>query len=523
MTELPLVVPRQLAARSPMLDLREKVVRQWVGEIPVLNLPRSVKALLETVTAFNREPVPAAERLKLLEIYRPPVVSITQFYDSQRVRQFPLSTAQRQQIRDDVGKLSFELANGYKVALLELLGAGGAARKDPAIHLALYRAIEQIAFGLVHAYRIYSATPANAYIELYALYGFAETHALQDAPLVAPVAEKSYTPSLLVRRLLLVSASDPFRLSDGDVARLFSSLEPYTGNAALLPAGAIQPPQGRFVVPLAEDIAPYACARLQGATPPGAHRILDTKPVIAAIERDIERLTIQHKPAQTEELQTLLRLLEATQAGIQNRSSPRTPVAREVAVACDLPTLHFILSGHAAEVLEDMRSDRYGITVRASEEGQEGGHHVEHWAVVNESASGLLLRRVQSSGADLVVGGLIGVFADRDTLATDSLTLATVRWMKRNDAGALEAGVELLRADSAPVTCRGAGKSHAALYCKAIEDLKLPPTLILDRSAHAPGEAIEVDTGKQVYQVVMGPAIHHTPHWVRFGFALNRR
>ncbi|HEY5718951.1 MAG TPA: hypothetical protein VIW02_01085, partial [Gammaproteobacteria bacterium] len=271
---------------NPTFERREAQVRRWVDDLPVLNLTRTVPELARQIPLLVREPLTAAERMRLLELFRVPVNGVIAAADNRRLRQTPISSGARQRIKEELLELGYEMANGYKVVINELLDRGRTPDSDGTLLLALHRALEQLRNALLQTYRIYRAVPPRHFLELHHLHLFADRHGVaQKAIPTDNTVPEDANAGLVYLRAMLLAIADPFRLVDGAIEDLYQFLGRQVQQCQLQ-AGIIgdKRSDGVFLIRADSDLPPVIFGRAPLDRPGEAPYSLNTGALIELLD-----------------------------------------------------------------------------------------------------------------------------------------------------------------------------------------------------------------------------------------------
>lgn len=488
-----LTTPEQNAFSNPAVERDPKRIGRLLEQLPVLNVAESAGTLLAMLPALNEERMAAKERLRLLELYRAPAVSIFKSFDRASLRHIPLSQQRRQEITEAVGRLYLEMAVGHKIIVREAHAAGLNPAKNHVVLLAMRRAMEFIGYALMYSFRMYGTPPPFAYLEINQLYLYAEHYGVADQAVVAErKAEEGASMRQMYVRIMMVAAADPYRLADGEADRLFDLLKRCGDNCTVSRAAAPESDaEGRFAVDLGSDRPPQRLAGSKFA-PDAQLRFIDARPALAAMGREIRR----REPAPEDADQRLLdKVAPNLQAAIHRRHE-RHAVRREADVALGLEAVHAVLSG--------LR--------------QACAPGTERWLVLNESASGYLLARQGAPLDEARVGDVVAIAAARGDERREPPLVAAIRWLRSVGAGRTEMGVETVAAQAVPVTCGGDFPSQPGLFLPAIRALEIPASLLVAKGVYSTGRVITVVTGHKRVDVQAGPLLADTAHFDRFAF-----
>lgn len=510
--------PQQRDFNNPLLELRERKVRTWIGELPLHEPIEAIPLLLEVLSSLNLDPLADKERMRLLELYRAPVMTLNQSWDHLKRQLGELPPDRQQTVMEQFAELLWQLAAGYKIVVRNGHDAARSPQRDKLLLLATYRVMEQLSITLLDAYRRYAAVPPQAFREFNQCYHFAESHGVQDRP--APIDRKTttpHTPAVLFKRAALLAAADPFRLPAGHAVRLHQLLTHYAHHCRLA-----RPPWteaiGRFVIDVRDDRPPLPCSKANTDNlSPGAW-VLDISPLRAAVQ---QRINEAHDPDRTlQELDVLRRLLPNLSTPPKRRA-PRQKSDKELRVATGLDAAHhFLTSAGEEQIRRSVEGTAYGIEVFDAESESQTEFMLEPWKVVNESPKGYLLTRRHALDERLRVGEALGLFPRR---AGDKQPpeIGIVRWIRRGEEGWVQIGVEVIPGCPAAVHCAPLDPyadpfdEPLAIYLRKVPTLPIPPTLLARRSLYRKDSAITLTIERQRGKAAIGSLVLETDCLVR--------
>jgi hypothetical protein len=523
---LVLQAPRQHDYSNPAVELNPKRLSRWLKELPLLNLAASLGDLIESLEPLNLEPMPAKNRLRLLELYCGPILDLFAATADDCLLKLPIGTGQRHRIRDSMGRLCAALASGYKIVVRDTWRERLDPRKNPFMVVAAYRAMEIGGRTLLHAWRNYQSVPPFTYMDLHQLYRFAERHGILDAPVSYERQAISATGmGALYRRLLLLAAIDPFHLSAGVAERLFGFLEGYADACRLLPSRPGEADiEGCFLVDLETDSPPQPCSKIGREIEWEQPRVLDVTPSMDQLRQHMEKLRGPKGALQlnTEEGRLLSLLLPELERDRQRRAERRTS-QREVRVCLGLSATHFFLTKGTNYLAQHLAAASTGMHVQELSSAEEARHSIDSWLILNESANGYMLTSRRRWSGDARVGDVAGVVQANPSGGV-RFALATVRWVRVTADQRTEIGVEVIPGAAHPVRCIGSdavvdgGGDLPGLFLPQVPALNLPATLVVPKRLYSRDRLIHVRTGERDMQVRAGHLLADTALFDRFEF-----
>lgn len=450
-----LTSPTQHAALDSAVERNPRRLRQWLFDLPIMNVAETVRRLDGRIRPFNEMAMPPDERLKLLEVLHEAFDEILFSYDDLRLSMLPVSPEERRALAQDIMWLYLQLAAGYKIIVRQHFDAGGKGVRDAALLTAVFRAMELLAHALLYAFRAHETPPPLTWLEFHQLFRYARFRNLHRQRLrqirgyaAVPTVERLYVQTLLL------GIADPYHMSGQAVFENYLLLDSVCEAARLGPLedSPADRPVYRFVCD--EDAPPQPCA-LAGAFPEGAEGgTLDVSGVVARLQRMAEES--QGHDA------LLMKDLAARLGRPRERREARQAADRTIHLAAGLDSIRHFLERpeRIASALEAEVHD--GIAVMDLDSADAADCNLFACAVRNISARGYLLAcPAEGVPAGLVVGDLVGVVDPAREPGTHAhLRMGLVRWAKQAAEADFHLGVELIDGPARPVRLHPLDGSH---------------------------------------------------------------
>ena len=440
-------IPVERSEPAAGLELRPRQVRRWIGSLPLEVTFESGRKLCRHLAGTNRARVDPGARQEILEAYRHHLARILADLEAMYARApLPLGPGPRAAL-GLARELLTELALGYRIAIVESGARLFASRKQ--LGGLISRAVQCTAARMYAAYQSYTPVPAGTWGELHELYLEAEALGVARDPAEGEVAGSIAD---LYCEALLLSLTDPYRLAQGEAARVLQMLFGLRGLATLGRERPATPPGGHFVVPCQADQPPKpSISRLDG-TGGGDWRLLDANPVV-------ERLRAQAPAAgrgaaaRAELVARLARLW----GDPPKRTSRRDPAQATVAIAMGIEGVgHFVALERRVDLARQDDMLRRGITMPLAPlplDDQSGPIPVFEWEVVNESRGGLRVRRLGRTEQPIAVGEAVGI----KRAGKPHWAVGVTRWITVFEDGGMEFGLQYLAGVARAVVVSGWG------------------------------------------------------------------
>ena len=425
---------------------------------------RLLFGLLKEVNGVRLHP---AERFRFLERLREPVSHLSGALERHYMgKPFPLAARDRK-----VAELGREfqvlMAQGYKI-LLQDLGRRSALSlvlQRKIFATSIHRAICYLSRTLLRSYQLYAPYPEDVWREIHQLYRLAVRFRFQDRPLVDEEnkLERATNIATAYKQILLLALSSPYRLRQGDVARVYTALERWASYCRLNRIDTQQQSwQGLFGVPSDIDDQPKYLELKDGQTG-RLEWVLDTAALRGVLRRQLRILASE--PQDDASLRAgkvppdispqLLRRVMQSWGMMVKREHSRVDKEGEdaVEVVLGLSAIHHFIDG---ETSESQPSDEHGFD-EGEEETEISGEvplpwtvgilrNVEHkilrCAVKDVGPGGYRLRWPVDSPLKAQVGALLGIRSGE--LADEKWGIGVIRWMRAMEVNRLEVGIQML-------------------------------------------------------------------------------
>lgn len=435
------------------LEVRPKQVKAWIDSLPLAQSMDSARKMSAHLAALNRAKVDTDSRLAILDSYRAPAATALDELDAVYAKAtMPLPPKAREALmvaRD----LASELSMGYQVALVERSGKLlGAFSSKKGLAGQILGALEYKFLVLRASYKSYTPAPPGLWASMHQLY----LHAEQEGVAKEVVdAEAKSTVFDAYCEALLLSLVDPYRLVAGELDRVMAQMRAWRGLVTLQQSRPPTRPGGHFLVPCDTDRPPKPMiAPNEDAGGPN-WRLLDANPMVERVRAkknaaETGNVSATMSKALGPEGLALLGRLATLWGDPPKRSSRRNPSEASVAICVGIKAVsHFVSFEPRMDPAAEADALKRGITmplVALPVDDSNQAIPVIEWDVVNESAGGLKVRRLDAS-QPIGVGEVVGVkLKDRARW-----TIAVARWITMFEEGGMEFGIQFLGSMATPV------------------------------------------------------------------------
>lgn len=510
--------------------------RAWLEAQPLASTVQMQSLLQRQLGLLNRTPLPASERLAILETLREQLYR-TQEECQARFARRPIPLAPPEQAAYDASQATWRaFADGY-IRCLEALLTGEIAVRNKAAQI-----IERILSTLVDMqtdiYRSSSVPPDEHWHHLHQCIEVAEELGVT----IEQVKDRLRNPDLPVSiestyaEAFLLHSASPYELSQRQMAWVVRWARRWSSKVSLHESVLDENgPAAPFFVAL-DGNAPATHLPLRQ----GKVRVLDTTGLRRSLKKRILGLSKGENPAslqlgedctQPATEQLLTRIYGRWCKNITPRKHERRPGTGNALLSCGIEGAHrLFLEGRTFQLpgvadLDKLRREReqmatLGRPVESARLQEDGAPaEAEDWKIVDESANGMRLRR-RSGKARLAPGMLLTL----QVTGVAKPMLASVRWAVVDSDDTLEIGVQMIPGQAEALAVGGKpagakGQTYArALLLPPVRALKEGSSLVLPSGWFEVGRILELHDGK-VRNVRLGQPLERGRDFDRVTFS----
>lgn len=521
--------PREKSSHGTA-ETHPRAIQNLLIALPINKPALAAQALITPLGALNRHPVASELRLQLLELYRPMILKVAHGLTAQYCNaNLPLAGLAKDSAQL-VKALLTELAFGYKICILERGKGlfGGANNKM--LPLMAQRAIHTISQLVTVSYQTYARMPENNWSELHQLYQLTADNKLQGTEI--DDVDGKCSPESAYKRALLLFLAAPRHLSPADIDRVWAYLLRFGSLAKLQPLSAQPNTSGAFLVKLQSDTPPIPFNKIHGDVNPKIDIQLMTEALTNQLSDQIHRLNANEPPKALglpttvvdQRYQDLLEHLLKHWVQAPKRTFPRLEKNAVISLCAGLPALHYFLNGETLYALPTTLDTGTEVTEIRSNYATSSAlaevantHASSRWSVINESAGGLALARIEDDSGGVRLGQLVGL----QTGKSPQWSLCVVRWATSNEQNELEIGIQMIAPTAVPLAVRTDGENtfELALLLSEIAAFKQPETLITLHGGYWPARVMEIDLHGKTALVLATKLAERTGCFERFEFS----
>ena len=516
---LSLSVPAISARSTAEVELQPLKVKQWLEELPLLNVAETSRKLFSALSVHNRIEFDAKLRAELLEFFRVPITQITRELSKQYIGlPLPLSDKHKS-IAEQHRQLQMEMAYGYKRVVQNSADKPDANPRDLA--RAIQRAIRYLTGVLVASYETYSSYPQGAWKEIHALYAYSEkkqlSHTEIDDPLNQAVAKSSVTRVYL--QALLLDFSDPYHMPPRMIDKILHYLDRWATLAQLTDVTSTYNPTCQFLVDRDSDRAGIAYVANTELMKSENYHLLNTVALARQIHMQLTAI-LSGKPPPPEGLHEnffkehaedlLKRLINAWGVNPQRSFRRVEPTRHQVQLAAGLDVINYWMNGGKTFVVSSTlvgpmpQRTSIGADIHKPTQAPLAGKEFSTWDVQDVGAGGISLSSSGQTGIHIQVGELIITRTPGDG---NPWSVGVIRWAKSDGSSSIEIGVQYLAPSAEPVVIKTINEHKKesdflpALLLPEIKPLKQPQTIITHCGVHKPGNEIYMDNSYRLYKI----------------------
>lgn len=527
--KLDLSLPEQKLSSLSFCEASPKPFEAWVEGLPIANVGESARRLYHAIIELNQLETSAQLRLRLLGLLRPQVHFVCRQLAQHFLGQSIAMTEKQRKVANLAQALQLHMANGFKLALSQLIESGVSSKNRDAVVLSCHRAICDLSQTILRACQLYCPSPSRAWYETHQIFRFALDHEVDDRSVTDGTRHYRFESTIedAYKQLLLLGCCRPNQLRQHEMEQTFQLFECWTD---LTDVHQLRVSQALFVIATDKDSPPIYRNLLK--TPLTRNHLgFDSTPLADALAAHLSATDRRTTPAGAQGLEmpvspsdALLMHLSQALGILTKRSFKRMSSSGTLQVCVGMTALHYYCADQTtfnefvnASGGEDEENIFLGAVQRkndawagAFDAGKtesltspdtpiefrgSGGDIVQDrdqktvaypWHEVtleNTSPGGYCLNWQQEAPNTLQTGEVLGVREQPD----HPWSVAIIRWIQKMSNQGTQIGVELLAPNARPVALRvehKVGQSSEFLRGLLLPELSIigqPSTLLTPR------------------------------------------
>ncbi len=563
LNSLDLRIPLLKPPTKENFSTNSKDVCIWLKELPLANLGATTQHVYRVLKELNSLEMTPNNRLSILEEFRPTIKYIIdglrQHYSG---KPLPLSEKNH-----DIAELSIDLfysmSIGYKI-IIEQSAKKHKKTSKKTLSCAIQRAISYMSQSIVEGYQIYSTDKEGVWIQLHQLYLFSISKKLQNIRIndVNLVSHKSISITDAYKQILLIAATDPYRMRLGEILKIYNEMEIWAGNCQLTTNISSEHEAGVFIIRPSMDLPPVHFHSNLAKKDRNSFSFI-TKELISSIEEEISKShttgIFRRKPKELPNEKLLGRVLISLGI-IPKREFTRTSTTTKVTALIGLSSIHQVISAenNIPGNIEDTRSNFDVKNIPSSSRGdvwnlansshepydgrhnqiphqqveQESLHNKkmitpEKWKLFNISAGGYCVLSDNSNSSKAQVGELIAI---REINSENNIwQTGAIRWIKQVNDSSIAFGVNILFPGGNPVITKLKNddgiyrNGQKSILLPAIKAMNQPSTLITSNINYSVGKEVKIRIGRKAASVVLTKLVQSTNTFSQFEYVATNR
>lgn len=386
---LRLTVPK-LEATKGVKPMDAQQIAAWLQALPIANVQQSATDIRDVLVQLNRTEIRVEQRFRIMELIGQKAIDIDAAMKKTREKTAFRPTERNRALALLHQTMLSELANGFKLIIVELLRTGEPGRVPKAMVIAMYRAIHFLCHDLLEAYVAYASDPPHIWGEIHRMYRFATQARIQNQPVERGPQNSLRRQSIeeIYRQIVLLYLANPYHLMQGEVYTIFDRLPAWLDGCVLEPVASGSEIAGQLYIDPERDAPPLYAPLDLPAKPLKALRVKVTG-ASEAVSVLIEAIEVQRRQNTTLTLidrmqrDMLMRLHEAWRVR-RERLSPRSPQMIKVSVTVGLGSCHNFINNEQSFHPEH---DEHELGGQFGGDMSIVGDHVDSWASGAQSRS----------------------------------------------------------------------------------------------------------------------------------------
>ncbi len=534
---LNVTVPAKADKITRSVETNVPATRSWLTSLPALDVFTNLNKIHAALHALNRTNLAPGHRLNLLEEYRDSVRLIShELRSRQRINAVPVPRRSKEVI-NQLRELHMEMANGYKIILVEMQNDKLGSYNRSQYAVATHRAIRYLTQVLLNAYECYAPVPNGTWLEIHELHAFARRQGIHREPVndVYNTPEPKNTVEHAYKQALLIGLCAPYQLPLQMIHRVDQYLDKWARWARISRSSDDANTQCRFIVHGNDHPGIAASSNLQSAAA-GQFLALDTRPLVRQVHLHLKARNLgvtSHDDGLDESLHNahakeMLRHLGIAWGVNPTRRFTRVDKDELFELAVGINATNYYLNGARKFELSAPESEReINIPVAGSFayralEGADDKFNIVSCDVTDEGATGLRLSIPEPNGLCMRVGDCVGF---RPAGKTGAWMVGLIRWVRDQSPKRIEIGIQNLAPSAKPVAlqpmvtdAQQTEDFKQGVLLPPIDILKQPQTLVAQQGTFHANRSLFVDTGNQLRMIRATRLVESTRSVERFEF-----
>ena len=161
--------------------------------------------------------------------------------------------------------------------------------------------------------------------------------------------------------------------------------------------------------------------------------------------------------------------------------------------------------------------------IKTNDEKAKPKYRVDNWVILNESANGYCIERLDGENTTVQVGELIGIKRGANGHSW-KWGIGVIRWMKFSEQNNLQVGIEMMNPDAAAIGLRsssGRDQFQRTLMLPALSAINQPATLITGPVPWREGHRVTLKILGKEMPITLTKSLQNTGHFAQFQFQIE--
>lgn len=499
-------LPLKDGAGGNQIETRPALVKDWLDTLPYIDFEKTGRLLDLALRATNEAEIKSSLRLELIKLYDRPY----QYHLAARIRDREQTAAVLQQRAGLLKQIALKLGLACDIlvtARLERKTLWKTSRPPIRLMLMMMNYLSQ---ALIFSFFEYAPAPKNIWKQLNFNYALAESRGLHKTRHSLAMAGNQTTRTSIehtYKRIMLAALADPHYLPVGAIWEIYEQLGDWAEQARIRPPRAVPDPAGYFVLELDKNSKAIPYARFGQTDKPDDIRLLDTTPLMATIQKHIDRIEAGRQPAagmapSPLRLEPLLRHMLKTWGSPPERNARRRARTGSVTLVSGVNAIYYHLNGGAFQAVRRGADDTHEIHIRdvaggPHHSGVEAEYPAERWLVSDMSSGGCALIRASRLERPPRTGDLVGINLDGPA---GERRLGIVRWLMNRDERH-KVGIQNIASAVRPIALRAAAGfvmsdvTFRPAFLMAGHNTANEGAIIAEKGLYSAGRWLKIRTG----------------------------
>lgn len=365
-------VPNRTRLDKTAFNIRPRKLAIWINALPRANLGETAKQIYTVLQETNQLAYPYQDRIRFLETLREPIDYVTSSMKKHFIGVSLPLPAKSQKIATITKELYSNMAQGYKIALEDMLANNLIIFDKKSLAELTHRSIRYIGQNFLSCYQSYSPFSINHWAELHKLYHFAEKRKLLKIKIrdEQNINVQKTSVSTEYARILLLSLSSPYHLRQGESGKIYNALERWLNDPIIHPITLDDEDHNKFIdnLSLAQGPTALSLALAMNNDVIDTHelRVIDTQDIAEKLEfelkntEDVGLSTITTIDSMLPDLShDLLQRLLIAWGVASKRYFPRTNKNEEIKITIGLSAAHQLITKKAQAMDNGQYTNKY--------------------------------------------------------------------------------------------------------------------------------------------------------------------